>query len=61
MDDYAYGGWVCPLDGGLGLQILQVLQTLSGTTSAVLCQTYRVKKGSHQLHVVVKVMQERNV
>lgn len=49
LNDNANGGWVCPLEGGLCLQVLQKLQTLSGTASAVLRQSCRVYKGADQL------------
>lgn len=42
LNDNTNGGRVCPLEGCLGLQVLEELQTLSGTSSAVLCQSCRV-------------------
>lgn len=42
LNDDANVGRVCPLEGGLGLQVLKELQTLSGTASAVLRQSCRV-------------------
>lgn len=49
LNDNANGGRVCPLEGGLCLQVLQKLQTLSGTASAVLRQSCGVYKGADQL------------
>lgn len=42
LNDNTNGGWVCPLEGGLGFQVLEELQALSGAASAVLCQSCRV-------------------
>lgn len=44
MDHNANGGRICPLERGLGLEVLQELQTLSGTAPAILSQACRVQK-----------------
>lgn len=39
LDNHSNGGRVCLLEGGLGLQVLEELQTLSGAASTVLSQS----------------------
>lgn len=48
LNNYAYGGWVSLLQGGLGLEVLQVTQAFSCTASAVLRQSCRVWKSRDQ-------------
>lgn len=45
LNNYTNGGWVCLLEGCLGLQVLEELQTLSATTSAILHQSCQDVKG----------------
>lgn len=48
LDDNSNGSWVCPLEAAPGLEVLQELQALCGTASAVLRQSCKMQRAAHK-------------